>query len=118
VDDNEQARLVAARVLGAAYRVATASTAEAALASALAEPPDVAVLDIHLGRGADGTEVMRRLREQPGLAALPVVAVTAYGVAGDRARYLALGFDDYVPKPFTRDELVSAVRGACERVSV
>ena len=112
VDDNEQAQLVAARVLEGAYRVVCADSGEAALAAAHREPPDVAVLDIHLGRGADGTEVMKRLRELPALGSLPVVAVTAYGLTGDRARYLAMGFDDYVPKPYTRDVLTAAVARA------
>jgi|GEM_PF-2681716 len=116
VDDNEQARLVTGRVLEGRFRIVKAATGEEALEIAAREPIDLAVLDIHLGAGADGTEVMRRLRRMTGREGLPIVAVTAFGLTGDRARYLAMGFDEYVPKPFTRDALLSAVAEACDRV--
>lgn len=115
VDDNEQARLVTSRVLEGRFRVVRAATGEEALEIAARQPPDLAVLDIHLGAGADGTEVMRRLRAMDGLAHLPIVAVTAFGLLGDRPRYLAMGFDEFVTKPFTRDDLLAAVATACRR---
>ena len=118
VDDNEQARLVTGRVLEGRFRIVKAATGEEALEIAARESLDLAVLDIHLGAGADGTEVMRRLRQMPGRETLPIVAVTAFGLTGDRARYLAMGFDEYVPKPYTRDALLSAVAEACDRVKV
>ncbi|HEX9950468.1 MAG TPA: PAS domain S-box protein [Rubricoccaceae bacterium] len=109
VDDNEQARLVATRVLDAAYTVTEAVSGADALAAARRARPDVVLLDINLGEAASGEDVLREIRADVRLAGLPVVAVTAFGMAGDRARFLGLGFDDYVTKPYTRDRLLAAV---------
>ena len=118
VDDNEQALLVASRVLGDSYRLVTAEDARAALAAARLDPPAVAVLDIHLGAGANGADLMDHLRGLPGLANLPVVAVTAFGLPGDRARYIEAGFDEYVAKPYTRERLLQAIQAVRSRAAV
>ena len=115
VDDNEQARLVAERVLDGRYSVAVAASGPEALRLARAERPDAVLLDIHLGDTVSGEDVLRDLRADAALAGLPVVAVTAYGLPGDRARFLALGFDDYVTKPYTRERLLAAVAESLER---
>jgi len=67
---------------------------------ALRQPPapDLVLLDIQMPE-LDGYEVMRRMRAIPGLATVPVVAFTAYAMAGDRERALAAGFDGYITKP-------------------
>ncbi len=109
VDDNEQARLVAERVLETVYDVETAASGEEALALARENRFDAVLLDIHLGDTVSGEDVLVDLRADPTLAGLPVLAVTAYGLPGDRARFLALGFDDYVTKPYTRERLIGAV---------
>jgi CheY-like chemotaxis protein len=115
VDDNEQARAVAERVLDAHYAVATAVSGPDALARARASRPDAVLLDIHLGDTVSGEDVLRDLRADPALADLPVVAVTAYGLPGDRARFLALGFDDYITKPYTRERLLQALGDSLAR---
>ena len=109
VDDNEQARLVATRVLDAAYTVTEAVSGSGALAAARHARPDIVLLDINLGEAVSGEDVLREIRADHRLAGLPVVAVTAFGIAGDRARLLSLGFDDYVTKPYTRERLLAAV---------
>jgi CheY-like chemotaxis protein len=53
----------------------------------------------------DGTEVLKRLREIDALAKLPVIALTAHAMAGDRERYIGMGFDAYVTKPIV-DEMI------------
>ena len=119
VDDNEQARAVAERVLEAVYDVDTAASGVEALALARLVRPDAVVLDIHLGDTISGEDVLHDLRADAALARLPVVAVTAYGMPGDRARLVGLGFDDYVAKPYTREQLLSALAGSLEaRVEV
>jgi PAS domain S-box-containing protein len=115
VDDNEQARLVAERVLDARYAVTTAASGPEALVHARAARPDAVLLDIHLGDTVSGEDVLRDLRADPALMGLPVVAVTAYGLPGDRARFLALGFDDYITKPYTRERLLQAVGDSLAR---
>ena len=112
VDDYEQAREVARRALGERFRVVTAADGPAAMRAIAEERPAAVVLDIHLGQSISGEDVMRTLRQTPAFASLPLVAVTAYALAGDRARFLAAGFDAYVTKPYERGDLVEAVMQA------
>ena len=109
VDDNEQARQVAAHTLAGAFRVAYAVDGEGALAAVEAERPDAVLLDIHLGASISGEDVMRRLRASDAFASLPMIAVTAYGLPGDRERFLAAGFDAFVTKPYARADLYQTI---------
>jgi len=70
---------------------------------------DVVLLDISLPQ-MDGTEVLAWIREQDELKHLPVIALTAHAMAGDRDKYLAAGFNDYVTKPIIdEDVLIEAI---------
>lgn len=70
-------------------------------------------MDIRLP-DVDGDEALRRLRADERSASIPVVALTAQAMHGDRERFLAAGFDDYVPKPVNVVELVRMVRQHCD----
>jgi CheY-like chemotaxis protein len=70
-------------------------------------------MDIQLP-DADGVDVLRRLRTDVRTAAIPVLAVTAQAMHGDRERFLAAGFDDYVSKPLHVGELIETVRRHCD----
>ena len=63
-----------------------------------AQRPDIIACDIQL-RTVDGYEVARQLRAAPGLSSIPLIAVTAFAMVGDRAKLLAAGFDGYLSKP-------------------
>src|SRR6185369_15838596 len=71
---------------------------EAGLAEAHRQTPELILCDLQLP-GMDGYEVVRQLRADPGLAAIPLVAVTAYAMVGDRDKVLAAGFNGYISKP-------------------
>ena len=114
VDDNEQARQVAERTLSEQYRVVTAVNGDEALAAVENEGPDAVLLDIHLGQSITGEDVMRRLRLIPASADLPIIAVTAYALPGDRERFLAAGFDAYVTKPYSREHLLRSMDEAIQ----
>jgi CheY-like chemotaxis protein len=94
----------------AGHDVRTAGTGQQTLDSARAHRPDIVVLDIQLP-DMDGYQVLRELRADPHLATVPVVAVTAYAMVGDRDHALAEGFDGYLPKPITPRMFASTIEG-------
>ena len=100
------------RILGRDYEVTTASTPTDAL-QAMRESAFMAVLlDINLGADQTGVEVMEAARQYPGYDKVPIVACTAYAMPGDAERFLGLGFDGYISKPFTRATLQRALDDA------
>lgn len=112
VDDDATVSDVVARYLAHdGYAVETVADGRVALDRALAEPPDLVVLDLMLP-GMDGLDVCRRLRA---LAPVPIVILTARGQEADRIAGLELGADDYVSKPFSPKELVARVRAVLRR---
>ena len=101
VEDNERNLKLLRDVLEyAGYGVRAAQTAEDGIALAVSEPPDLVLMDLQLP-GIDGIEALRRLRESPRTANIPVVAVTAQAMKQDRERALAAGFNGYVEKPIS-----------------
>jgi len=99
VEDNEKNMKLARDILRfKGYRVTEATTGEDAVASAGAEPPDLVLMDIQLP-GIDGIEAFRRIRSDPKTAKVPVVALTASVMAGDRERFDKAGFDGFIAKP-------------------
>ena len=80
------------------YAVMTATTGPKGIAAARRDVPDLVLCDVQLP-GMDGMDVAREFRDAPALAGVPMVAVTAFDLPGDRSRLLAAGFDGYVPKP-------------------
>ncbi|HXM69160.1 MAG TPA: response regulator [Candidatus Acidoferrum sp.] len=80
------------------YTVAEACNGQEALAMVEQEPPDILLLDIGMPV-LDGFAVVRKLRENPRFASLPVVAVTAYAMQGDSEKIMNSGFDGYLSKP-------------------
>jgi CheY-like chemotaxis protein len=84
----------------AGHDVRGAITGRQTVTTAREELPDIVVLDIQLP-DMDGYQVLAELRADPSTASVPVVAVTAYAMVGDRDDALAAGFDGYLPKPIT-----------------
>ena len=74
--------------------------------------PDLALMDIRLP-DIDGLEALRQLRADARTASMPVLALTAQAMHGDRERFLAAGFDDYLAKPVDITDLVAAVERHC-----
>ena len=108
-DDNADARESLSLLLQAqGHQVVTAADGEEALALALERRPDIAILDIGMP-GLNGYEVARRLREQPGLEGLVLVALTGWGHEEDRAKALAHGFDRHCTKPVPFADLMAVL---------
>jgi two-component system chemotaxis response regulator CheY len=98
-EDREASRELLSIVLTTAgYRVVLAVDGEDALARMAEAPVDIAILDIHMPR-LDGFGVLRRLRADPSYTRLPVIALTASAMAGDRDSVIAAGFSEYISKP-------------------
>jgi DNA-binding response OmpR family regulator len=112
-DDVTITEVVALYLSRDGYEVETVRDGRTAVDRALADPPDLVVLDLMLP-GVDGLEVCRRIRA---LAPVPVIMLTARGDESDRVAGLELGADDYVAKPFSPKELLARVRAVLRRSS-
>jgi two-component system cell cycle response regulator len=88
------------------HAVTTAEDGESGIAKALGELPDLVACDIHLP-GVDGYGVAKALKSDPSFTRVPVVAVTALAMVGDRERILAAGFDGYITKPIDPQRVVA-----------
>jgi two-component system, cell cycle response regulator DivK len=111
VEDNPDNRSLVRMLLQDDYDLVEYGDGPDALAGLRDTLPDLVLLDISLP-GMDGTEVLAQVRADASLRALPVVAITAHAMQGDRERYLAMGFDGYVSKPLVDESLLyQAIQG-------
>ncbi len=113
-DEPELVKLIDYNLTKAGYLVLTAKDGEAGLAAARRHAPDLAILDVMMP-GLDGFEVCKRLRQDPGTSALPILMLTAKAEEADRVLGLELGADDYLTKPFGVRELQARVKALLRR---
>lgn len=104
VEDNPDNRLLVQALLEEMYEISEYETGTDAVEGLEEDDPDLILLDISLPE-MDGTDVLNWVRENGTLRDVPVIALTAHAMAGDREKYLAAGFNDYVTKPIV-DEAV------------
>jgi DNA-binding response OmpR family regulator len=117
VDDQEDNRRILRDLLtSAGYEVIEATTGEDAVAAAETQVPDLILMDIQLP-GIDGYEATRRIKADPALRHIPIIAVTSYALSGDDQKARAAGCDDYVTKPFSPAELTARVRALQRRLA-
>lgn len=111
IEDNAENRELMTYLLQAFGHATTdVIDGEAGLADLARQAPDLIVCDIHLP-GIDGYEVARQVRRQPRYGAIPLVAVTALAMVGDRDKVLSSGFDGYISKPIDPRKFVEQVEG-------
>jgi two-component system cell cycle response regulator DivK len=114
VEDNEKNMKLFRDILQATgYIPLEASSGEHALVVAAEQAPALVLMDIQLP-DIDGAEALRRLREHERTAGIPVLALTAQAMQGDRERFLEAGFDGYLSKPVDVAEFVATVRRYCD----
>ncbi len=105
VEDNFDNRMLVRRVLEAeGYRVVEAEDGTQGIEWLRSETPDLVLMDINLPE-VDGYEVTKRFKQLPSMAKVPVIAMTANVMKGDREKTLAAGCDGYIPKPIDIDTL-------------
>jgi two-component system alkaline phosphatase synthesis response regulator PhoP len=114
-DDKEIVRFVRAYLEENGYQVLVAYDGETALKAIRCDRPDLVVLDLMLP-DTNGLDVTRKVRRDAGLAALPIVMLTARVEDQDKIVGLELGADDYVTKPFNPHELVARIRAVMRRL--
>ena len=105
IEDNQENRLLVRRILQAeGYNVLEAGSAQQALEVVLSQPPDLILMDINLPE-VDGYTLTSQLKSIPSLGRIPIVALTANVMKGDRERTLEAGCDGYIQKPIDVDTL-------------
>ena len=110
VEDNLDNRLLLQAILEDEYEISEYESGMEVVEGLADDIPDLVLLDISLP-GMDGTEVLEWVRAHDKLKNLPVIALTAHAMAGDREKYLEMGFDEYVTKPIVdEDVLVGAIQ--------
>jgi len=111
VDDQPDLRLLIRLSLRALGEVAQAASADAALAQLAVSKPDLLVLDIWLGEGVSGLQLCRKLKDDPAMAGMKIMLLSACGQQSDVAAGLAAGADHYMVKPFSPEALLEAAVG-------
>jgi two-component system KDP operon response regulator KdpE len=113
-DDPDILELVSTRLKLARYETITAPTANEGLRLFFANRPDLALLDVDMP-GMGGLDLCERIRE---MSDIPVIFLTAMGAEADRVRGLQAGADDYIVKPFSKDELLARIAAALRRAAM
>ncbi len=113
-DDRDIANLVSLYLTKSGWHPEVFDSGTDALAAIRQTPPDLVILDLMLP-GMDGLAVCRALRSDSATARIPIIMVTARGDETDRIVGLELGADDYLPKPFSPNELVARVKALLRR---
>ena len=115
IEDNPGNRMLVRRILEAeGFSVIEAMDGLTGLEIAIQKQPDLILLDINLPE-VDGYELAQRFRDTPALRQVPILAVTANVMQGDRERTLAAGCDGYIQKPIDVDQLPEQVRAALQK---
>ena len=110
VEDQEDNRQILRDLLASAdYEMDEAENGEEALAAVAKQRPDLILMDIQLPI-MDGYEATRRIKADPALRSIPIIAVTSHALSGGEEKARAAGCDDFVPKPYSPRQLLAKIR--------
>ena len=109
VEDQEDNRQILRDLLAAHYQVIEAENGEEAMAAVARERPDLILMDIQMPI-MDGYEATRRIKADPAMRSIPIVAVTSYALTGDEEKARTAGCDAYVTKPYSPRQLLAKIR--------
>lgn len=109
VEDNFQNKRLVRKILTArGFEIIEADDGLTGVEMAVKELPDLILMDISLP-GIDGVEATQRIKAYDNTAKIPVIALTANAMRGDRERFIAAGCDDYLPKPISTADLLDMI---------
>ena len=115
IEDNEMNRdMLSRRLIKRGYEVVVAMDGQEGVAKARAEAPALVLMDMSLPV-LDGWEATRALRADPATRSIPVIALTAHAMAGDREKALAAGCDDFDTKPIELERLLGKIEALLAR---
>ena len=109
IEDNEYNRKIVRKLLGSSYRLVEAVDGEAGVALAVAELPNLILMDVQLPK-MSGLEATRILRADARTKHIPIVIITSFALSGDRERADDSGAAAYLAKPYSPGELLALVR--------
>ena len=109
VEDDEAIRKIMEWQLKNFYRIDVAKNGQEAIELFLQNNYDLILMDISLGSGMNGIEVMKKIQEHEKGKSIPVIAITAYSNFGDKESFLSSGFSNYISKPYGADELLRCI---------
>lgn len=110
VDDDKNSRDITRLFLRDICEMDFALTGPESLQMVAKKKYDAIIMDINLGRGMDGLQATKVIREMPEYKNIAILALTAFAMAGDREEFLSMGCTHYLSKPFTREELVNVMK--------
>jgi PAS domain S-box-containing protein len=110
VDDDLATRKIVELFLRGEIEIESASNSKDATDLLSNDTYSLVLMDISLGKGVSGIELLNNLRTIPSYKNVPVIAVTAHAMVGDKEKFLESGFNDYLSKPFAKKDLVTKVR--------
>ena len=108
-DHEDNRRIVRDLLTSAGYEVIEAVTGQEGVTAAETQGPELILMDIQLP-DFDGYEATRRIKANPTLSAIPIIAVTSYALSGDDVKAFEAGCDAYVTKPYSPRELLAKIR--------
>ena len=109
IEDNEDTQYLLRYLLDKWYQVTIVARVDEALEKVTQFAFDLLLVDINLGEERTGVDLLNIIRGNDEYTHLPMLAITAYAMPGDNKRFMSMGFNGYVSKPFTRRELYSAI---------
>ena len=108
-DQPDNRQIIRDMLADTGYEIAEAENGEEALAAITKQRPDLILMDIQLPV-MDGYAATRRIKTDPALKSIPVIAVTSYALSGEEKKAREAGCDDYVPKPYSPRQLLAKIR--------
>lgn len=118
VEDNEMNRdMLSRRLVRRGFQMISAADGEQGVVAAESELPDLILMDMNMPI-LDGWEASRRIKANPLTRAIPIIALTAHAMNGDREKILAAGCDDYDTKPIEFDRLLGKIAAMLQKCEI